>query len=228
VYRWRANTDSAVFLRPSGNSNGLALDHSGRLLLAQHGDRRVARLESDGSQTPLATHFNGRRLNSPNDLTVKSNGTIFFTDPPYGVSPDQRELNFQGIYSITPDGVLHLLDSTLYRPNGIDLSPDESVLYVSDAPQRIIYAWDVVNDSAITNKRKFASMKPEGNADGLKTNAEGHVYATGPTGIWIFNHQGTVLDTIPVPGQTTNCNWGATGHDTLYVTSGPAVYRIVF
>jgi gluconolactonase len=124
IYRWSQDSGVVAYVKPSGNSNGLALDLQGRLLAAQHGNRRVVRIEITGSQTPLASLYQGKRLNSPNDLTVKSDGSIWFTDPPYGISQIQEELGFYGIYRISTSGEVQLLDKSLRRPNGIALSPD--------------------------------------------------------------------------------------------------------
>jgi sugar lactone lactonase YvrE len=227
IYRWSSDHETKILIEPSGNSNGLALDNEGRLLLAQHGERRLARLEVDGSQTPLATHYKGKKLNSPNDIAVKGDGSIFFTDPPYGISNSEEELGFYGIYRISTSGSVQLLDSTLRRPNGIAFSPNEKKLYVSDCEAKIIYVWDVLEDTAIANKKQFASMNVEGSgADGMKVDSQGLLYCTGPLGVWIFDSEGTVIDTIEVPGQTTNCNWAGKDQSTLYVTSGDAVYKL--
>jgi gluconolactonase len=222
VYLWTGQSGATSYLKPSGNANGLAFDPGGRLLLAQQGARRVIRLEPDGSQTVLAERYAGKRLNSPNDLAVRPDGSIFFTDPSWG----QAELGFSGIYRIGPSGNLQLLDKTLSRPNGIVFSPDGKKLFVSDAEVRIIFVWDVVSDSVLANKRQFASIKPAGYADGMKVDASGNLYAAGPLGIWVFSPAGTVLDTVLVPGQTTNCAWGDADRKTLYITSGQGVYRI--
>jgi len=226
IYRWSQDSGVVAYVKPSGNSNGLALDLQGRLLAAQHGNRRVVRIEITGSQTPLAASYQGKRLNSPNDLTVRSDGSIWFTDPPYGISQSQEELGFYGIYRISTSGEVQLLDKSLRRPNGIALSPDERRLYVNDSEARIIYVWDVVADSTVANKRVFASMAPVGYADGMKVDGAGNLYSAGPLGIWVFAPDGRVVDTILVPGQTTNCNWGDNDRKTLYITSGTAVYRI--
>ncbi len=226
VYKWTADGGAVSYLSPSGNSNGLALDIQGRLLLAQHGNRRIARIEENGTETALATHYNGKRLNSPNDIAVKSDGSIFFTDPAYGISAGQEELDFSGIYRISPSGVLQLLDSTIGWPNGIAFSPDETKLYVGDSEARIIYVYDVTDDTLIANRQQFAFMNASGSTDGMKTDEDGHLFSTGPFGVWVYAPDGTVLDTIEVPGQTTNCNWGDDDRETLYITSGTAVYRI--
>jgi gluconolactonase len=227
VYRWTQATGAVVYISPSSNANGLTYDLRGRLLLAQSGLRRVARRDSSGSVVSLAALFGGKKLNSPNDIAVKSDGAIFFTDPPFNVpAGQQRELTFSGIYRISPSGALQLLDSTLNEPNGICFSPDESKLYVDNSSQRIIYVWDIVHDSLIVNKRVFSSVGTRGYADGMKMDAAGNLFCAGDLGIWVFGPDGTVLDTILVPGQTTNCNWGDADRKTLYITSGNSVYRI--
>jgi gluconolactonase len=227
VYQWTEESGESVFLSPSGNSNGLCLDRQGRLLLAQHGNRRVARLEEGGTQTALATHYDGKRLNSPNDMTVALDGSIYFTDPPYGLSnPSSSELGYSGIYRIAPDGTLTLLDKTLYRPNGIALSPDEKKLYVNDSESRKIYRWDMQADFTAVNRTLFYSMTGSGAADGMKVDTEGRLYSSGPGGVWIFAPDGTLLDKIPVPESVTNCNWGDEDRKALYITAGGSVYRI--
>lgn len=226
VYRWKPDSGVAIYLKPSGNSNGLAFDSHNRLLLAQHGNRRLARRDSAGIEVSLVSHYNGKRLNSPNDLAVKSSGAIFFTDPPYGISPNQEELGFYGIYRLSPAGTVQLLDQSLRRPNGIAFSPTEMKLYVSDTETRNVYSWEVVDDSLLANKQLLTHFNPAGGADGLKVDAQGNLFVTGPLGVWVLAPNGAVLDTILVPGQTTNCNWGDADRKTLYITSGNSVYRI--
>jgi gluconolactonase len=220
--------DSTVsdHITPSGNSNGLALDLQGNLLICQHGPRQLVRREANGDLTPLATHYDGKRLNSPNDLDVKSDGSVFFTDPPYGLNQGvTSELGFYGIYRLSPRGDIQLLDNSLARPNGICFSPDETKLYVSDTETRRIFVWDVVNDTTISNKRQFGFMSPQGGADGMKVDKYGYLYVAGPIGIWIYSPDGNPIDTIPVPGQTTNCGWNQDS-TMLFVTSGNGLYRI--
>ncbi len=226
VYLFSTDSVVSVYLDPSGHSNGLALDQEKRLLLAQHGNRQVARLEGNGSVISLASHYEGKRLNSPNDLAVKSDGSVFFTDPPYGIDTDQEELGYYGIYRLNADGNLKLLDKSLKRPNGIAFSPDEKILYVDDTETGSIFQWDVLSDSVIANKRLFGRMTPPGHADGMKVDKEGFLYVSGPVGIWIFDADGAPVDTIPVSGLTTNCGWGGKDGKTLYVTSGSGLYRI--
>jgi len=227
AYRWTEVDSITEYLNPSYNSNGLTYDSEGRLIIAQTGLRRVARLEFDGSQTSLANNYNGKKLNSPNDPVVKSDGSIFFTDPPFNIpSGEKQELSFSGIYRISPYGRLQLLDSTLNLPNGICFSKDETKLYVNNSKVRIIYVWDVINDSTIANKREFASINPIGYADGMKIDTEGNLFCTGPEGVWMFSPEGNLLDKIPLPQNPSNCNWGDADRKTLYITAGNSVYRI--
>ena len=228
IFNYTPDGKIKIFLKPSDVSNGLTYDLQGRLILTQTGLRRVARLEPDGTQTLLASTYNEKKLNSPNDVAVKSDGSIFFTDPPFNIPSGQKqELPFSGIFRISgTTGALQLLDSTLAFPNGICFSPDEKKLYVNDSQARIIYVWDVANDSTITNKKVFATMHANGYADGMKIDTKGNLFSAGPFGIWVFSPKGTVIDTIMVPGQTTNCNWGDADRKTLYITAGTGLYRI--
>ena len=175
IYAWTEDTGTEVYYKPSGNSNGLALDAEGNLILAQHGKRRVAKLTPDKKEIPIVDNYNGKSFNSPNDLTVDSRGSIYFTDPPYGISKEQEELGFYGIYKFTSEGDLYLLDSTLIRPNGIILSLDENKLIVSDSQEKRLFIWDIVNDSTITNKSILVEMDKslEGTTDGMKMGKDG-------------------------------------------------------
>lgn len=228
IYKWSEKDSSvSVFMRPSQTSNGLAIDKQGRLVLTQMAIRSVSRLEKNNTVTVLASTYNGKKLNSPNDVVVKSDGAIFFTDPPLNIPTGQKqELTFSGIFRISPYGSLQLMDSTLLQPNGICFSPDEKKLYVNDSQARIIYVWDVINDSIIANEQKFVFMAPTGYADGMKVDSNGNIYSAGPGGIWIFAPDSTVLDRIILSTQTSNCNWGDADRKTLYITSSSNVYRI--
>ncbi|MDX1699571.1 MAG: SMP-30/gluconolactonase/LRE family protein [Melioribacteraceae bacterium] len=226
VYQWNPEKGTEIFLDPSGNSNGLALDSEGNLLLAQHGKRRVARIV-DGVETALVDTFEGKKLNSPNDMTIHSDGSIYFTDPPYGIGEDDEELGFYGIYKLTLDGEIILLDKSLVRPNGLAFSLDETKLYVADSQERKIYVWNVDENGKLSGKKLFIDMKSDkrGASDGMKMGNDGLLYATGPGGLWIIDSNGNALATIDIPGQTTNCNWGPNG-EILYITSGDAVYKL--
>ena len=228
IYLWSPNDSSLKpYLRPSDSSNGLTFDRQGRLVLTQMELRRIARQEKDGKIVPLASTFRGKKFNSPNDLVVKSDGSIFFTDPDFNIPyPQTSELHFQGIYRIDTSGSIKLLDSTFDKPNGICFSSDEKKLYVNESAKDRIYVWDVADDSTITNKRLFYQIPANGYADGMKVDPAGNIYCTGPTGVWIISPSGVYLDKITMPENPSNCNWGDADGKTLYITAGSSLYRI--
>lgn len=248
IFRWKEGGSARVFLRPSGytgkaaftgrepGSNGLAFDGQGRLVLCQHGDRRIARREKDGSITVLAARYQGKRLNSPNDLVFKANGDLYFTDPPFGLpaafDDPARELSFQGVYRLSRDGTLTLLTRDVRAPNGIGFSPDEKTLYVSNAEldRPVWYAFAVEEDGTLGKGRIFhdatawAGQGP-GAPDGLKVDVHGNVFAAGPRGIHVFAPDGTLLGSIETGVATGNSAFGGDG-SVLYVTAGGAIGRI--
>ena len=232
IYRW-SPVDSALhtFLSPSDSSNGLTLDLQGRLILTQMGLRRVSRRETDGTITPLVSTYLGKRFNSPNDVVVKSDSSIYFTDPDFNIPPGQKaELTVHGIYRISPAGELKLLDSTFDKPNGICFSPDETKFYVNESHACKIYVWDAAGDS-VYNKRLFYAIPSSitGYMDGMKADSAGNIFCTGPTGVWVVSPGGVLLDKIVVPApdnSPSNCNWGDADRKTLYITSGKSLYRI--
>jgi gluconolactonase len=224
MYQWSPTEKTTTpYMQPSNTSNGLALDNQGRMVFCQSGLRRIAREEAIGNIVSLASSYKGKEFNEPNDLVVKSDGSIFFTDPNFGHTSD---IGFQGIYRISPSGVVQLLDSTFDKPNGICFSPDEKKLYVDDSPKHAIYMWDVVNDSTIANKKLFYTIPVNANVDGMKTDRNGNVYCSGPTGIWIILPSGLLVDKIATPQHTNNCCWGDADGKTLYITGWNSVYRI--
>jgi WD40 repeat protein len=185
------------------------------------------RREPDGTITPLASKFRNKKFNSPNDVVVKSDGSIFFTDPDFNVPVGQSvELSFKGIYRISTTGSIKLLDSTFDKPNGICFSPDEKKLYVNESPKVKIYVWDVINDSTISNKKLLYTLTTSGYADGMKTDSAGNIYCSGPTGIWIVSPAGVLLDKIAMTENPSNCNWGDEDRKTLYITAGKSLYKI--
>jgi len=218
-----------------GGANGLALDAQRRLILCEHGNRRVARLEPDGSRTTLAALYNGGRLNSPNDIVLHASGAAFFTDPPYGL-PQQEdnpslEQAHSGIYRLDTDGTVTLLSAALKRPNGIALSPDQRTLYVANSeppPGRHLMAFPLRDDLSLGEGKVFfdANALPgKGLTDGLKLDRAGNLYASGPGGILVIDASGRHLGTIGVDESVANVGWGDDGN-TLYITAYTGLYRI--
>lgn len=228
IHKWSPNGGVEVWREPSGESNGLTLDRQNRLIACEHKNRRVSRTKADETVVTLADRYQGKQLNSPNDVVVKSDGTIYFTDPPYGIRPEEREQPCNGVYRILPDGTLELLADDFDRPNGLAFSPDESILYVDDSPRRHVRAFDVRSDGTLANSRIFADMDhPQpGSPDGMKIDVEGHLYVAGATGVWVFEPDGTLLGVIVPPERPANCAWGDAGRKSLYITARTSLYRV--
>lgn len=228
TYRWDPDGTVSVWREPSGNANGLTLDRQGRVLACEHGNRRVSRVEAGGEAVALAERYEGQRLNSPNDLVVARDGAIYFTDPPYGIRPEEREQPCNGVYRLRPDGALDLLADDFDRPNGLAFSPDGSVLYVDDSGRRHVRAFDVRPDGTLANSRVLADMDhPQpGSPDGMKVDTEGHLYVTGATGVWVFEPDGAPLGVIVTPERPANCAWGDADRRTLYITARTSLYRV--
>jgi len=219
-----------TFRSPSGNSNGLTLDKSRRLIACEHGTRRVTRTETDGSIKILAERYQGNRLNSPNDVVVRSDGSVYFTDPSFGLGtpPAWKEIAFNGVFRVAPDGELVLLADDFDLPNGIAFSPDESVLYVNDTSQGHIRAFDVNEEGDISNGRVLIELKGKevGRPDGMKVDRQGNVYCTGPGGIWIAQPDGRALGRVLMSEQPANFAWGDYDWQTLYITARTGIYRM--
>jgi len=228
IYRWTLADGATVWREESGNSNGLTLDHENRLLACEHGNRRVSRTEHDGQVVAVAESYEGRRLNSPNDLVVASDGSIIFTDPPYGIEEHQREQPLNAVYRLAQDGQLERLFDDFDRPNGLAFSPDGSVLYVGDARRRHVRAFEVADDGSFGNSRVFADMDhPQpGSPDGMKVDVEGNLYVAGATGVWVFTPDGTHLGVIVTPERPANLAWGDADARTLYITARTSLYRV--
>jgi sugar lactone lactonase YvrE len=248
VYRYTRDEGARPFHHPSGytgsqpfpgrepGSNGLALDDNGRLILCEHGDRRITRINADGSKTVIADRFDGRRLNSPNDCVFRPNGDIYFTDPPFGLpdtfSDPQKELPFSGVFRVTPKGGLDLITRELKAPNGIAFSPAGDVLYLSNADRDnpVWMAYAVSESGKADRGRVFASAakwvgKFPGNPDGMKTDRQGNLFAAGPGGVYVFSPDGVHLGTMVTTVATSNCAWGDDG-SSLYITAGTHLYRV--
>lgn len=247
IYRWKPGEGVSVFLNNSGysgaapfigkepGSNGLTFDANGRLVLCRHGDRQIGRLEVNGNITALADRYDGYRLNSPNDLVFKSNGDLYFTDPPFGlprVFNDPQKAPVQGVYRISRDGTVTRLITDISAPNGIAFSPDEKTLYVSDVdPKRAAWlAYDVHADGTVANGRVFFDatrwrQDPFFGPDGFKVDQQGNIFGARPGGLSVIASDGTLLGTIETGLPTSNVAWGEDGR-TLFVTGGTSVYRI--
>jgi len=247
VHAWSEKAGLSTFLKPSGytgpeggggrepGANGLAFDGKGRLVLCQHGDRRVSRLEG-GRFVPLVERFEGKRFNSPNDLVVGTDGALYFTDPPYGLTKTfedpGREIGWNGVYRLAPDGRVSVLVKDLKAPNGIGLSPDGRTLYVgqSDGARPVVMAYELAKNGTVSNGRVFFDTTPlrkngPGAPDGLKVDRDGNVFTTGPGGVVVLSPRGEYLGTIVTGVPTANCAFGDDG-STLYITANDTLCRV--
>jgi gluconolactonase len=261
IRRWTPGAGVSIFLQPSGykgsapyggpesGSNGMTLDAQGRLTVAGHAQRDVYRFESlnaNGPITILADSYEGKRLNSPNDLVYRSDGSLYFTDPPYGLRTQkdidpEKQLKVNGVYRIPralehqagappANGELQLLVSDLTRPNGIAFSPDEKYLYVDNSePKKIWMRYRVQPDGSLTEPKLLydaTNDKRPGAPDGMKLDEQGNIYSAGPGGVWIFSPEGKALGTIEMPERTSNMAWAGEDRKTLYITASSSVYRV--
>ena len=261
IRTWTPGKGVAIFLQPSGykgsapyggpesGSNGMTLDIRGRLTAAGHAQRDVYRLESldpKAQQTVLADSYNGKKLNSPNDVVYKSDGSLYFTDPPYGLRTQsdkdpEKQQTVNGVYRIPhavsqkpgsepARGELQLLVSDLTRPNGIAFSPDEKYLYVDNSqPKKLWMRYNVLPDGTVNSPRLLLDVTQDnrpGVPDGMKVDMEGNIYSAGPGGIWIISPEGKALGTIVVPGRTSNVAWAGPDHKTLYITGSEGIFRV--
>jgi len=247
-YKYTSDGELSVFRHPSGysgddiaeymqpGSNGLTLDAQGRLTINEHGNRRVTRLETDGTLTVLADHFEGKRLNSPNDLVYRSDGTLYLTDPPFGLpkffEDPRKELPYSGVYSLQ-DGKLRLISTDLSGPNGIAFSPDEKYLYVTnwDARKKVILRYEALPDGTVRNGRVFFDMTSapgEDALDGMKVDVRGNLYISGPGGLWILSPEGRHLGTVIAPKHPHNMAWGDDDGKSLYLCAESGLYKMRF
>lgn len=231
---WQDGVGITTCRKPSNKGNGNAFDREGRLITCEHATSRLVREERDGSFTVLASHFEGKELNSPNDLTIKSDGTIYFSDPTFGRIredvgvPRALTLDFRGVYRVAPDGShLKLLADDFEQPNGLCFSPDQSRLFINDTPRLHIRVFDVKPDGSLAGGAVWAETtgEGEGRPDGMKLDGAGYLYCTGPGGVHIFDPAGVCLGVILTPERPTNFAWGDADRCSLYITAQTSLYR---
>ena len=234
--RWTPEGGVVEVRNPSNKCNGMTYDGGGNLYVCEHVTSSLVMETPAGERKVLATHWEGRELNSPNDVVVRSDGAIYFTDPTYGRMPvfgleRKQELDFQGVYRVAPDGTLQCEADDFDQPNGLCLSPDERILYVNDSTRAHIRAFDVAADGSLADSRVFAEKigtgdYNEGVVDGMKCDEQGNVYVTGPRGIWVFNASGKHLGVIRMPEIAGNLNWGGREWRDLYCACSTSIYRV--
>jgi gluconolactonase len=233
LFRKDHNDAISLFRENSYLANGNTYDRQGRLLTCEHGTSRVTRLEKDSSITVLASHYEGKELNSPNDIVVKADGSIYFTDPNPGRMarvgiPREQELSFQGVYKIDPDGTLTLLVDDLSKPNGLCFSPDEKQLFINDTDHQHIRCFDVTPEGLLENGRLWSDLfgKEPGVADGMKFDSQGNLYCSGPGGIQVFDTEANLLGRLLTPEIAANFTWGDVDFCSIYMAATTSLYRL--
>jgi len=221
---------------PSNKCNGMTYDNAGNLYVCEHVTSALVMETAAGERKVLATHWQGKELNSPNDVVVRSDRTVYFTDPTYGRMPvfgleRKQELDYQGVYRVSRDGTLHREADDFSQPNGLCFSPDENILYVNDTTRAHIRMFDVAPDGSLSHSRIFAEHigsgdYNEGVVDGMKGDEQGNIYVTGPRGIWVISARGTHLGIIRMPEIAGNLNWGGRDWDELYCACSTSIYRV--
>ena len=223
IMKWTPDGKVATFREDSGGANGLTFDSQGRLIACEHGNRRVSVTAADGTISAVAETCQGKKFNSPNDCAARSDGTIFFTDPDYGLGRRPRETEVKGVYRVKPGGEAVLLAGDFDKPNGIAFSPDEKILYVADTAQSHVRAFDVDPDGSLKNGRVL--LEVEG-PDGMKVDSQGNLFIASRNGIEIFSPEGVRLEIIAVPEAPANCAFGGPDNKTLFITARTGLYRV--
>ncbi len=244
IHKMSPSGQLEVFREPSGGSNGLTFDKQGNLIMCEGENRQVTRREADGTYKPIATHLDGKRINRPNDVVGRSDGTLYFTDPSGRLTDEERELDFSGVHRISPDGTHSVATAETEYPNGLAFSPDERILFVAitrrDArcleekekkqvcEHQLIRAFDVAANGSLSNSRVFATMysAEDGVPDGMKVDQEGRIYCTGSEGCWVFDASGNHLGIIRLPEIPANCAWGGTDNRTMLFTARTSVFSM--
>jgi gluconolactonase len=237
--RWSERDGVEEVMRPSNKCNGMVYDADGNLLVCEHITSSLVRERPDGSRETLATHYNGKELNSPNDVVTRSDGIIYFSDPAYGRLPGfgeerEQDLSFQGVYRIAAGGgdpELILPEDEFEQPNGLCFSPDESLMYINDTPRALIRVYDVQADGSLSNGRLFfdgigSGVIEEGIPDGMKCDERGNIWVTGPGGVWVISPEAEHLGVVEVPENVGNLGWGGADWKDLYMPSSTSLYRV--
>lgn len=237
--RWSESGGVEQIMKPSNKCNGMVYDADGNLLVCEHVTSSLVRERPDGTRKPIATHYRGKQLNSPNDVITRSDGTIYFSDPIYGRVPGfgierEQELSFQGVYRVPAGGgepELVVGEDEFEQPNGLCFSPDESLMYINDTPRALIRLYDAQADGTLSGGRPFfdgigSGVIEEGVPDGMKCDERGNVWVTGPGGVWVISPEGEHLGVIEVPENVGNIGWGGPGWRTLYMPSSTSLYRV--
>ncbi len=226
IMKWHPTSGLTTYRSNITGTNGLTFDAQNRLLIAQQAGRQLTREETPGGTlTTLAITYQGNRLNSPNDVITAADGSIYFTDPPYGTPANDKQLTFNGVFRLTPSGTLTTVATDFDHPNGLAFSPNEKILYVADTPLSQIRAFDVLTDGTLANSRIFASTSSSG-PDGLKVDVNGNLWVAGPGGVWVFDPTGQKIGVISVPEVPANIAFGGSDLKTLYITARTGLYSI--
>ena len=232
IFRLEPGGEPELFREDSGESNGMTFDSQGRLVVCEMINQQVTRREDDGSYTVLANSWNGQRLNRPNDVVGRSDGSLYFTNPGRErLDPSQVDMQFNSVHRVKPDGTVDMVAPGIEYPNGIAFSPDESVMYVANTrPGQYILAFDIDDSGDVCGVRHFADMPSEtatnGVPDGMKVDVEGRVYCTGPDGCWVFDPSGELIGIIRLPEYPANCGWGGPDNRTMFFTANTSVYSL--
>jgi gluconolactonase len=234
MYRWQQDEGVHWFRQPSHMANGNTYDRQGHILTCEHATSRVTRIDQNGQTEVLASHYQGKELNSPNDIIVRSDGRIYFTDPNSGRGPKfgierPQELEFQGVYRLDPDSrELSLLVDDFEKPNGLCFSLDEKILFINDTARQHIRAFDVTDEGTLKNDRLWAELIGDevGVADGMKVDTAGRLFCCGPGGVHVFDQEAQLLGRIMVPQQAANFAWGNADLRSLFITASQILYRI--
>lgn len=230
IHRLRLNGQVDIYRDNTGGANGLTFDLDQRLLICEGINRRVTKRDPDGGITVVTDNWESKRLNNPNDIVCRSDGSVYFTDPPFFLDAHERDIDFSSVFCVPVDGLAIPIVTDLEAPNGLALSPDESILYVANSRRDMhVVAYDLEDDGSVSGRRIFADLSSgvgEGVPDGMKVDIEGRVYCTGPGGCWVWDSEGRHLGIIRLPETPSNMAWGGSDYQTMLFTARTSVYSI--